>query len=52
MAVFELVESKDQTVVRYNFFVNYVSLLIAELLRAKGAQAEPYTLENLATHRS
>ena len=26
--------------------------LIAELLRAEGAQAEPYTLENVVIHRS
>jgi len=29
-----------------------ISGLLAELLRAKGAQAEPHTLENLVTHRS
>ena len=26
--------------------------LIAELLRAEGARAEPHTLKNLVTHRS
>jgi len=29
-----------------------ISGLLAELLRAKGAQAEPHTLENLVIHRS